>query len=98
MHHSCTISGRQQPQEPCASTSSPSPSLMERGLGGEARYNRYKPAWKDTGTQKIAKIMPVQTINAKSSPPAPPAAQQPPQSAHSHPVRPVSTPACPILG
>src|SRR5229473_7984530 len=55
MHHSCTISGRQQPQEPCASTSSPSPSLMERGPGGEARYNRYKPAWKDTGTQKDSK-------------------------------------------
>ncbi len=34
MHHSCTISGRKPPQEPCASTPSPSPSLMERGLGG----------------------------------------------------------------
>ena len=37
MHHICTISGRKQPQEPCASTSAPSPSKMERGPGGEAR-------------------------------------------------------------
>jgi hypothetical protein len=48
MHHICTISGRKQPQEPFASTSTPSPSKMERGPGGEARYkcdncdNRYK--------------------------------------------------------
>ena len=43
--HNCAISGRKPPQEPCASTSSPSPSKMERGLGGEARDNcdnRYK--------------------------------------------------------
>src|SRR5260221_6223674 len=39
MHHICTLSGRKQPQEPCASTSSPSPSQMERGPGGEARDN-----------------------------------------------------------
>jgi len=37
--HSCTPSGRKQPQEPCDSTSAPSPSLMERGQGGEAHYN-----------------------------------------------------------
>jgi hypothetical protein len=35
MRHSCTLSGREQPQEPFASTSSPSPSKMERGLGGK---------------------------------------------------------------
>jgi hypothetical protein len=43
--HSCTLSGRKQPQVPFASASSPSPSLMERGPGGEARY---KPGWKGT--------------------------------------------------
>src|SRR5260370_38616734 len=45
MRHSCTISGRKPPQEPCASASSPSPSLMKRGLGGDAPDNcdnRYK--------------------------------------------------------
>src|SRR5260370_39042089 len=36
MRHSCALSGRKPPQKPCASTSSPSPSKMERGLGGEA--------------------------------------------------------------
>src|SRR6266849_2725292 len=44
MHHICTLSGRKPPQEPCASTSSPSPSKMERGPGGEACD---KPACKD---------------------------------------------------
>src|SRR5260221_8531816 len=38
-----------------ASTSAPSPSKIERGQGGEARDNCYKPAWKDTGTQKDSK-------------------------------------------
>src|SRR5260221_13705474 len=33
MHHICTLSGRKPPQEPCASTSPPSPSKMERGRG-----------------------------------------------------------------
>src|SRR5258708_12372097 len=47
MRHSCALSGRKPPQEPCASTSSPSPSLMERGLGGEARHNCDKPACTD---------------------------------------------------
>ena len=37
-------------------------------------------------------------VNAKLYLQAPPAAQQPPQSAHSHPMRPASTLACPILG
>ncbi len=51
--HSCTLSGRKQPQVPFASASSPSPgSKMERGLGGEAHRdkcdNRYKPGWKGT--------------------------------------------------
>src|SRR5260221_8840723 len=37
-----------------ASTSSPSPSLMERGLGGEARrYNCDKLDWKDTKSRQI---------------------------------------------
>ena len=35
MRHSCTVSGRKPPQKPCASTSSPSPSQMERGPGGK---------------------------------------------------------------
>jgi hypothetical protein len=43
MRHSCTLSGREQPQEPFASTSSPSPSLMEKRLGGEARHNCDNP-------------------------------------------------------
>src|SRR5258708_22311591 len=47
MRHSCALSGRKPPQEPCASTSSPSPSLMERGPGGEACNNCDKPACKD---------------------------------------------------
>ena len=47
MRHSCALSGRKPPQEPCASTSSPSPSKMERGLGGEARDNCDKSACTD---------------------------------------------------
>jgi hypothetical protein len=39
-----------------ASTSSPSPSKMERGLGGEARrYNCDKLDWKDTKSRQIVK-------------------------------------------
>ena len=39
-----------------ASTSSPSPSLMERGLGGEARRdNCDKLDWKDTKSRQIVK-------------------------------------------
>jgi hypothetical protein len=37
-------------------------------------------------------------VNAKLYLQAPLTKQQPPQSAHSHPMRPALTPACPILG